>query len=148
MPRGATIFKESSCAFALGQAIIILSAPLPSVSSLTLGTGSSKEGFIITSGSTNFLAKLILDSASSIKMSFVAPFALASWMCIHPRGPAPTTTTTSPKPIWESSCPLIAQARGSARAASSKVRLSGRGLTHPFLTAFSGTAINSANPPL
>ncbi len=95
----------------------------------------------------SFLARSTLSSFKSVCMTISAPDILTSCKRRSPIGPAPTMATISPVLMAALSKPLIQQATGSIKAASSNVRFSGNLWTFSlFVFTYSAKAPSTSTP--
>ncbi|KPV64215.1 MAG: hypothetical protein AOA66_0304 [Candidatus Bathyarchaeota archaeon BA2] len=85
----------SNKALTFGTVTITMSAPIPSVTSLTFSAKLSLWGFIAKSAPNRF-ATSSLYLTKSLTMIWLAPRLLENMAWMIPDGPAPMMTTVSP----------------------------------------------------
>ncbi len=113
------------------------STPSPPVKAEILAVKSASRASKAASAPT-LKALSILEGSKSVAIAF-APKYFTNMININPIGPAPVTNTVCPGAIWAFFTAFRQQLVGSTKLASSKLMLSGMGISPPFSTICPGT---------
>ena len=146
VPRLRTAATACWWVAATGLAQMALSAPRPPVNSRTTATTSSLVGSMSSSGA-NGSAMRRRCALGSLRMTR-APRRWAMAVCRQPMGPAPMTSTVSPRRVPMSSWQACTELSGSASAPSRKPSEAGMAWMVPPARAWAGSTQYSASPPV